>query len=113
MQEYLSVSTIDNYTDGCMQDVHWPAALFGYFPTYSLGAMTAAQLFSAATDQVPDVLSSIREGDFAPLLNWLRSNIHSKGKFLSFDDLLLNATGEQLNAEYFVRHLERRYLGKS
>ncbi len=112
MNEYLSISTIDNYADGCMQDVHWPAALFGYFPTYSLGAMTAAQLFSAVNDQVPEVLGSIREGNFAPLLHWLRENIHSKGKFLNFDELLTSATGESLNADYFIGHLERRYLGK-
>ena len=112
MKGYLSISTAENYADGCMQDVHWSAGLFGYFPTYSLGAMMAAQLFSAVNDQVPDISGSIREGDFTPLLSWLRSNIHSKGKFLNFDDLMTNATGEPLNADYFIQHLERRYLGK-
>ncbi len=112
MQEYLCISTIDNYTDGCMQDVHWPAGLFGYFPTYTLGAMTAAQLFSSAREQVPDIPGGIARGDFRPLLGWLRENIHSKGKFLGFDELLINATGETLNADYFISHLKRRYLGQ-
>ncbi|MCH7744235.1 MAG: carboxypeptidase M32 [Proteobacteria bacterium] len=111
MQQYLSLSTTGNFTDGCLQDVHWPAALFGYFPTYSIGAMTAAQLFSAAKTQVPEIPEEIRKGNFAPLLSWLRTNIHQKGKFLSFDELLTNATGEPLNTEYFKRHLRERYLG--
>ncbi len=112
MQEYLGVSTLGNDRDGCMQDVHWPAALFGYFPTYTLGAMTAAQLFSAARDQVPDILEGIRRGDFNPLLGWLRENVHNKGKFLGYDELLTNATGETLNADYFIRHLKGRYLSQ-
>jgi carboxypeptidase Taq len=111
MQSYFSLSTGDNYKDGCLQDVHWPSALFGYFPTYSLGAMTAAQLFNAAKLQVPEMLDEIRGGNFTPLLNWLRANVHNKGKFLSFDELLTGATGEPLDANYFKRHLQQRYLG--
>jgi len=111
MQQYLSLSTTGNFADGCLQDVHWPSALFGYFPTYSIGAMTAAQFFSAAKIQVPEILEEIRKGNFVPLLSWLRKNIHSKGKFLSFDELLTSATGEPLNVEYFKRHLQERYLG--
>ena len=110
MQQYLSLSTKGNCADGCLQDVHWPAALFGYFPTYSIGAMTAAQLFSAAKAQVTEIPEEIRKGNFAPLLGWLRTNIHNKGKFLSFDELLTNATGEPLNPDYFKRHLQERYL---
>jgi carboxypeptidase Taq len=75
--------------------------------------MTAAQLFTSAKDQVPEVLSSIREGDFSPLLGWLRANIHSKGKHLNFDELLTNATGEPLNTDHFIQHLQQRYLGKA
>jgi len=111
MQFYFSLSTADNYKDGCLQDVHWPSALFGYFPTYSLGAMTAAQLFNAAKLQVPEVLDEIRQGNFAPLLSWLRENVHNKGKFMSFDELLIGATGEPLDAAFFKRHLQQRYLG--
>lgn len=110
MQSYFSLSTKGDFKDGCLQDVHWPAGLFGYFPTYTLGAMTAAQFFAAAKAQVPDMLEEIRSGNFVPLLTWLRENIHSKAKFLSFDDLLVNATGETLNDRYFQDHLKQRYL---
>ena len=73
--------------------------------------MTAAQLFTAAKLQVPGMLDEIREGNFAPLLSWLRANVHSKGKFLSFDEVLTGATGEPLDAKFFERHLRQRYLG--
>lgn len=111
MRACFSLSTEGNFKDGCLQDVHWPSGLFGYFPTYSLGAMMAAQLFSAAKSQLPEILDAIREGNFTPLLSWLRENVHSKAKFLSVDDLLTEATGEPLNATFFKRHLQQRYLG--
>ncbi|HIG40581.1 MAG TPA: carboxypeptidase M32 [Gammaproteobacteria bacterium] len=110
MQEYFDLSTAGNFHDGCMQDVHWPSGLFGYFPTYTLGAMTAAQLFSAAMGQVDDLLGSISRGDFTPLLSWLRTEVHGKGKYLNYDELMLAATGDTLDAGYFKSHLEARYL---
>ena len=109
MMNFLDLSTEGNFVDGCLQDVHWPAGLFGYFPTYTLGAMTAAQLFAAGQREIPDLLVHIRRGDFTPLLKWLRANVHNKGKFLGFNDLMIAATGETLNAEYFKSHLEARY----
>lgn len=111
MTDYLGLSTKGNFKDGCMQDVHWQAGLFGYFPTYSIGAMTAAQLFAAANRAVPGILEAISQGDFSPLLGWLRENIHSKGRLLSYDNLLLEATGSKLDASFFKQHLQRRYLG--
>jgi carboxypeptidase Taq len=111
MMKYLGLSTIGNFHDGCMQDVHWPAGLFGYFPTYTLGAMTAAQLFFAAREQVDGLLDDIGQGNFAPLLAWLRTQVHQKGKYLNYNELMLAATGEVLNAGYFKSHLEERYLG--
>lgn len=111
MREYLQTSTGDNFRDGCLQDVHWPAGLFGYFPTYTLGAMTAAQLFQSAVAEIGDVHQNISRGHFAPLLGWLRENVHSKGKFLPFDELMRSATGSELDAAYFKRHLETRYGG--
>ncbi len=95
---------------GCMQDIHWPAGLWGYFPTYTLGAMTAAQLFDTAKQQLPGLLEHIAVGDFAPLVGWLRANVHGKGSLLSTDDLLLEVTGKPLDAEVFKRHLRGRYL---
>ncbi len=111
MQSYLSLTTRGNFVDGCLQDVHWPAGLFGYFPTYTLGALTAAQLFAAAQDQVKGLLDEISRGNFTPLLSWLRENIHSKGKYLNYNELMVAATGRELDAEYFKTHLEQRYFG--
>lgn len=95
---------------GCLQDIHWPSGGWGYFPTYSLGAMTAAQLFDAACRAEPGILPGIRRGDFAPLVGWLRANIHGKGSLLSTDALLTEATGRPLDASVFKAHLRRRYL---
>jgi carboxypeptidase Taq len=109
MREYLDVSTAGNFTDGCLQDVHWPAGLFGYFPTYTLGAMTAAQLFFAANAEIEGVPQAISQGQFASLLGWLREHVHGKGSFLAYDDLMREATGSTLNASYFKNHLLQRY----
>ncbi|MEX0942051.1 MAG: carboxypeptidase M32 [Pseudomonadales bacterium] len=110
MRTLLELDTIGNFKDGCLQDVHWPAGLFGYFPTYTLGAMTAAQLFASATAELGTIYQDIGEGRFENLLAWLRSNVHSKGKFLSYDDLMLEATGSGLDASWFKRHVRQRYL---
>lgn len=102
--------TPPNDAQGCMQDIHWPAGLWGYFPTYTLGAMTAAQLFDTAKRQVPALLDRIAVGDFSPLVGWLRANVHSKGSLWSTDELLLEVTGKPLDAEVFKGHLRARYL---
>ena len=83
--------------DGCMQDIHWMDGAFGYFPTYTLGALAAAQLFAAATAQAPDILPGISRGDFGPLLGWLRDNVHSHGRRFDTDALLTEATGKPLD----------------
>ena len=96
---------------GCLQDIHWYDGLFGYFPTYTLGAMIAAQLFDAAKRADATILPGIAKGDFAPLLAWLRDNVHSKGSFLSRGEIIEGATGRPLDASIYRRHLETRYLG--
>ena len=100
-----------NVCDGCLQDIHWPGGMFGYFPTYTLGAMTAAQLYSAAREAVPTIPESLSRGDAKPLLTWLRTNVHEKGSLLDGNELITRATGRPLDAEVFRKHLERRYLG--
>lgn len=110
MKELLGV-TVPNDRLGCLQDVHWPSGGWGYFPTYTLGAMTAAQIFDAACRAQPEILPGIGRGDFAPLLAWLRTNIHSQGCLLETDDLLTQATGRPLDASVFKAHLQRRYGG--
>jgi len=98
--------------DGVMQDVHWYEGIFGYFPTYTLGAMTAAQIFAALRKDVPDVLDQIGSGEWAGLLAWLRTNVHGKGCLLTPDQLIESATGAPLTTAPFLAHLKRRYLGE-
>jgi carboxypeptidase Taq len=103
--------TVPGDRDGCLQDIHWPSGSFGYFPTYTLGALAAAQLYAAARAQEPGIPAAIAHGDFRPLLAWLRRNVHGVGSRLSTDDLLRQATGAPLSAKAFRVHLEKRYLG--
>jgi carboxypeptidase Taq len=109
MRELVGIVPPDD-RDGCLQDIHWYTGLWGYFPTYTLGAMTAAQLFQAATAQVPAIKPSLAKGDFSPLLGWLRQNIHTRASSVSAPDLLTDATGKPLDTEAFQRHLQARYL---
>jgi carboxypeptidase Taq len=99
-----------NDREGCLQDIHWYDGIWGYFPTYTLGALIAAQLFAAVRREVPEVVTAIAGGDFAPLLAWLRGRIHSKGSLLPTAELVESATGEPLGTASFERHLRRRYL---
>lgn len=96
--------------DGCMQDIHWPSGAFGYFPTYTLGALAAAQLFAAARRQDTAIEAGIAKGDFAPLLRWLRTHVHGQGSVASTDEILSRATGASLGTEAFRAHLHQRYL---
>ncbi|WP_456295736.1 carboxypeptidase M32 [Vibrio sp. AK197] len=109
MQAYLGLSTKDNYRNGCMQDIHWTDGAFGYFPSYTLGAMYAAQ-FMAAMKKTVDVDGAIESGDLSPIFNWLSGNIWQKGSLLNTDNLVEQATGEKLNASFFKQHLMARYL---
>ncbi|RJG47430.1 carboxypeptidase M32 [Motilimonas pumila] len=109
MQTYLGLSTKDNYRNGCMQDIHWTDGAFGYFPSYTLGAMYAAQ-FMAAMQQSVDVNDAVASGDLTPIFNWLAEHIWSKGSLLTTDELVQQATGETLNAKFFKQHLQSRYL---
>ncbi|MEK9868790.1 MAG: carboxypeptidase M32 [Gammaproteobacteria bacterium] len=110
MMAYLERDTRGDYRNGCMQDVHWSASLFGYFPTYTLGAMMAAQQFAAMQQALPDVLANIGTGDLTAAVGWLRENIHNQGSRLKTAELMTEATGETLNADYFLSHLQRRYV---
>ena len=110
MMTCLKRDTRGDYRDGCLQDVHWHAGLFGYFPTYTLGAMMAAQQFAAAKREMPDLAEQLGQGDVHGLLGWVRRNIHQQGSRFTVSDLLTHATGEDLNEQYFVDHLKARYL---
>ena len=110
MQQSLGINTRGNYRDGCMQDIHWTDGAFGYFPTYTLGAMYAAQLFQAVKRAIPQVDELIAQGELQPVFEWLQQNIWQHGSRFPTQQLLLNATGEALNPHYFRQHLEQRYL---
>ena len=109
MRELLGIAP-DNDREGCLQDIHWYDGAWGYFPTYTLGALIAAQLFEAARRDIPDLMPAIAAGEFAPLLGWLRERVHAKGSLLSTAELVENATGEPLGTASFERHLRARYL---
>lgn len=108
MQELVGIAPDDD-KDGCLQDIHWHAGAFGYFPTYTLGAIGAAQLFetvSAETDLTP----ALARGDLRPLTAWLAEKVHGRGRlFATAEDLLTDVTGRGFDVGCFRRHLERRY----
>ena len=112
MQQSLGIDTRGNYRDGCMQDIHWTDGAFGYFPTYTLGAMYAAQLFQAVKRAIPQVDELILNGELQQVFDWLQQNIWQHGSRFPTQQLLVNATGETLNPHYFRQHLEQRYLSE-
>lgn len=111
MRRWLQLPTGDDHNRGCMQDVHWAAGLFGYFPTYTLGAMTAAQVFAAAAQALPQLPEQIERGDFGALNDWLKQRIWSQASLHDSEGLMRFATGEALQPQYLLDHLRNRYLG--
>ncbi len=112
MRDFLGLTPPDDGV-GCLQDIHWYDGAWGYFPTYTLGAMTAAQFFAAAVEAEPEIPTGLARGDFSPLLAWLRRNIHEKASSLSSKQLVEAATGKCLDPDVFMSHLRRRYLGEA
>ena len=101
---------VEKDDDGCLQDVHWHAGLFGYFPTYSLGALTAAQFAYQLRNDLPELDSNIEKGKFDDLIKWLKTNIHEKASFFSTNEVLEQVTNSSLNAKYFKNYITNRYL---
>jgi carboxypeptidase Taq len=94
---------------GCLQDIHWSAGLFGYFPTYALGNMYAAQFFETADQALGGLSAQFARGEFAPLKKWLNEHIHSEGKRYRAQDLVQRVTGRPLSHEPLLRHLHARF----
>lgn len=111
MEALLGLDTRGNYKDGCLQDAHWTEGAFGYFPSYTLGALYAAQWFAAMRRAMPDLDARIARGDLVPVFNWLRANIWSQASRWETPELVRRASGEALNPAHFRAHLEARYLG--
>jgi carboxypeptidase Taq len=106
--KYLGV-TPPNDADGALQDVHWSAGLFGYFPTYSLGNLYAGQFFAQANADLGDQRAAFRRGDFRPLLDWLRERIHSRGQRFTAGDLAEKVTGKPLSHTPWMDQMRSKY----
>ncbi|ELY53982.1 carboxypeptidase M32 [Natronolimnohabitans innermongolicus] len=107
-EEYLGVRP-ETDAESCLQDIHWSHGSFGYFPTYSLGSVLAAQLYAAAEDELGSFDDDVREGDFEELNGWLRENVHQHGKQYTTQELIERATGEALTADPFLEYVESKY----
>lgn len=107
MKHYLGVTPPDD-SRGCLQDIHWSGGAIGYFPTYTLGNLYAAQFFEQARQDLPDMDRQFSQGEFRPLLDWLRRNIHSQGKRYRAAELVKRVTGKELSAQPLLRHLRQK-----
>lgn len=105
--KYLGIKVPDD-KQGCLQDVHWSHGSFGYFATYSLGSLYAAQLYDAAKQQIPGLESAIARGDNMLLLQWLRKNVHAYGRYYNSSDLCQHATGGELDSKYFISYINQK-----
>jgi carboxypeptidase Taq len=108
MQEYLGL-TPPTDAEGILQDIHWSIGIMGYFPTYSIGNLLAAQLWEAATGEIPEIPAQLSRGEFAPLLGWLREKIHRHGRKYLPNELIERATGKPLQSGPFLRYLTGKY----
>ena len=96
--------------DGCLQDIHWFSGDFGYFPTYLIGAMIAAQLKKALDKDIPEIGQKIKSGNLKVVTSWLKKNIHIHGNKFSANEILIKVTGQKLNSLFYKNHLKDRYL---
>jgi len=108
MERCLGIVPEDD-AQGVLQDVHWSAGLFGYFPSYMLGNLYSAQMFAQAQKEIPDLEERIAVGDLVPLLTWLREKLHRFGKIYEPKEFIRRITGEELNTSYFMRYITNKY----
>jgi carboxypeptidase Taq len=107
-REYLGIQSPTD-ADGVLQDVHWSSGAFGYFPTYSLGNLYAAQFFEKAAEDLGDLHTMFARGEFMPLHEWLRNNIHAEGRRYPAADLCRRVTGKSLSHDALMRHLRSKF----
>ena len=110
MRQYLGRFTHGDNTNGVLQDIHFFAGLIGYFPTYSIGAVMAAQFHQAAARDIGGLDDAIRKGEFSELLDWLRTKVHSLGRLKPSMEILVDASGASLGTTAFLEHLNSRYV---
>jgi carboxypeptidase Taq len=108
MMKYLGIKPPTD-TLGVLQDSHWSSGAFGYFPSYTLGAIYACQFYKTMTNELADVERKIETGNFSSIKTWLNEKIHRQGSLYTPQDLVHRITGESLNPDYFVDYLKRKY----
>jgi carboxypeptidase Taq len=108
MDEMLGVVP-NNDVEGVLQDMHWSGGSFGYFPTYAIGTIYAAQLFKQLTKEKTNLYNEIEKGNFKNILSWLREHVHKHGRLMSADEIIKNTCGEGLNSKIFVEYLKEKY----
>jgi len=107
-EQYLGVKVPDDKR-GCLQDVHWSHGSFGYFATYSLGSLYAAQLYAAISKETDSIETEIAQGNNEPVLHWLKENIYPYGRYYTSEELCKKATGETLNSTHFINYATKKY----
>ena len=107
--ELLGLTPKDD-SEGVLQDVHWAGGAFGYFPSYCLGNMIAAQLWNTVNEEVPDLERDFENGNFCRLLSWLREKIHHQGQRFDTMALVRRVTGESITPTPLLHYLRKRYL---
>jgi len=110
MTDYLGLTTGDNHRNGCLQDIHWTDGAFGYFPSYTIGAVNSAQIFASLCSDHADWQSRFSNGDLSFVREWLEDKIWSKGCELTSQELMQNATGQNTTTDAYLSHLRARYL---
>jgi carboxypeptidase Taq len=108
MKQYLDIVPPD-YSLGVMQDVHWSAGMFGYFPTYTLGNIYAAQIFEKINEDIPGLHADFEKGCFDSLKKWLNEKIHEQGQSLGANELILNLTSKQPDSKSFMNYCNEKY----
>ena len=110
LQNYLGLSTQGDHAKGCLQDIHWTDGAFGYFPSYTMGAVNAAQISAVMKQQHPDWRDAFASGDISFAREWLKQHIWQQGRQLESQALMQQATGKGSDAGFLLKHLEARYL---
>ncbi|MFW9915479.1 MAG: carboxypeptidase M32 [Candidatus Thorarchaeota archaeon] len=108
MKDYLNIDITDD-AEGVLQDPHWSGGAFGYFPSYELGNIYAAQIMAAMNKALPDYEAQIASGNFNGIQTWLNENIRQHGNLYDAEDLIEKATGEKPTVDYLLEYLETKY----
>ncbi len=109
MDEYLGVKP-SSHSEGVLQDIHWSMGSIGYFPSYTIGTIVAAQLKAHMLKEIPETPQLVRNKNFKPIREWLREKIHKWGSTFPPKELLRKAIGEEINTDHFINYLEEKYL---